>query len=187
MRFNQKGFSIIIAAIIVVTVVSVWAVGFYVVNNSDDTVPVPSVDVSANADATSNATGYIVVKEWGVKIPITDALKDVTYTVDEAVASDEGFGIIELSTKQITATNPDCKVIYTITRSPQLPLAKEDGSNQIITSEGLPLGVYLGEIDKFHYVGKASSEECLANNANQETQVVIIKDLDKAAQGLTKN
>ena len=184
---DQKGFNLIVVAAIIVVVALVWVIGISILKKDDSSVPKPKVNSSVKKQVTNESTGYITITEWGVKIPITDTLTDVTYEIDTDITGDNGFGIAEFTTKQISADNPDCKIIYTITRSSQEPLVKEDGSSEVISSEALPLGVYLGEIEKLYYIGMASSEECLAENKNQEQQTVTVLALDRAVQGLAKN
>jgi flagellar basal body-associated protein FliL len=88
MKTNQKGFELVSILVIFVIVGLVGAIGWLVYDRQKsnkaadttstqqepkvETVPDPSEESTAN-------TEYLIIKEWGVKIPLTETTKNASY------------------------------------------------------------------------------------------------------------
>lgn len=95
---SQKGFSPVVIVLLIALVGIVGATGWYVYSNNKKTneslsntqkAANSTVDSSKKATATAKPTTtptptqssqkYLVIKEWGVKIPVDDKYSDITY------------------------------------------------------------------------------------------------------------
>ncbi len=105
-KLNQRGFSPIAILLALILVVLVGFTGYYVYNSQkkDDNKAV--TPAPANAAATPSQPSaqdtqkYLVIKEWGVKIPLTAEIADANYYYNN--------GYVYLSTDSIVKKYPEC-------------------------------------------------------------------------------
>lgn len=116
-KHTQSGFSLVVILLVLILVAVVGFAGYYVYNtqqNKKDTASQPATDkklTSANPAATPAAPTaqdtqkYLVIKEWGVKVPLAKNIEDATYYYR---AFEDGGSAVYVSTKTISAKYPDC-------------------------------------------------------------------------------
>lgn len=91
---NERGAFSVLAAILVVVLVAVVGVAVYNMNKSHQkaaetastspspsTSPVTSTSPTATATPTPTASGYLVVSQWGVKLPASGVLANLQYSI----------------------------------------------------------------------------------------------------------
>lgn len=110
-KINQSGFSPIVILLVLILVVLVGFTGYYVYNTQkkDESkaaaVPAPAnVAATPAQPSTQDTQKFLVIKEWGVKIPLTDANADAYYVYKKF----EGGDAVYVSTKSIAAKYPEC-------------------------------------------------------------------------------
>ena len=94
---KQAGFSIVEALVIIMGIVIVGTAGFVVYQHNR-----PKVSEAAQSDTQTNNTkpatdtdpkpvvAYLEIKEWGVRLPLTDAIKDAYYVLSVSSAGTDG-------------------------------------------------------------------------------------------------
>jgi uncharacterized protein (UPF0333 family) len=108
-KIRQSGFTPVAVLLVLILVTLVGATGYYVYNtqqnNKDDTKLTAANPAATPAPpSTTNAQKYLVIKEWGVKVPLTNEIEDATYYYK----SGDGGSAVYVSTKSITAKYPNC-------------------------------------------------------------------------------
>lgn len=102
----QKGFTVVEGLLIFVIVGVIGGVGWYVVNSKNKTnktsnqisTPAPQPVSSVTSDI-----NYLAIKEWGIKLKLTETIKNATYNILDNKAW--------LSTKELD-TNAECISYY---------------------------------------------------------------------------
>jgi|GEM_PF-1649203 len=110
MKKDQKGFSVLVLLLILILLAILGFTGYYVYNtqqnkkNTDNTKSADNNASSQPAAASSvtkpDTTKYLVIKEWGVKIPLTGTIADANYVVSN--------GYVYVSTDSLVKKYPDC-------------------------------------------------------------------------------
>lgn len=121
-KINQTGFSAVVILLVLLLLTAVSITGYFVYsaqNKETSKVTVapesskdstaPAVAPESSKDSTAPATQqdtqkYLVIKEWGVKIPLTDEIRDAYYVYEK----NEGGDGVFLSTRAIAAKYSDC-------------------------------------------------------------------------------
>lgn len=86
-KIGQKGFTFVEGLLIVIALSVVVGLGYYV-NSTNKDEKKPEKMTQANdqkqieATKTPEETQYLTIKEWGVKIPLTDVTKNSTYRIE---------------------------------------------------------------------------------------------------------
>lgn len=89
MKKNEKGFAVLEGLLIVVIVVLIGFVGWYVLKVKGNTNKTPSTSTGSNTgtkiaqplvETSGPNKGYLVVKEWGIRIKPDTNLPSVSYT-----------------------------------------------------------------------------------------------------------
>jgi hypothetical protein len=100
-KLNQQGFGLTELLIIVVAIVIVIAVGVVVYKHGkdDDTknddATTTSKVLPKNAESSDSQTAqrtqqqYLVIKEWGIQIPLTDTIKDAYYVIPAGMSDNQ--------------------------------------------------------------------------------------------------
>lgn len=119
-RYGQNGFAVLEIILLVVIVGLIAGAGWYVYNSqhktkndlnnissSETTLQKTTKSASTSNPATSQTTTqkYLVISQWGVKVPLTSDIADLTYTIDSA-----GSGVSFNSAKFVTLTNGQCNL-----------------------------------------------------------------------------
>ena len=108
LKKNETGFSAVEIILVLVIIVLLGVVGWFVYKNQKKTIPSPTTTANTTASTPAKTTtttpttpvtdpnaGYLVIKEWGVKIKMKDSTK-VTYTYDGTPGTDpSGAGYYE--------------------------------------------------------------------------------------------
>lgn len=114
---NQKGFTVIEVLLVLILLSIVGFSGYYVYHTQKSSSTKPAISTTASStsagkDTTStqtttpsDSTQYLVIKEWGVKIPLSDAIKDAVY----AYSVEYGAESAGLSTKTLAAYGDGCE------------------------------------------------------------------------------
>ena len=89
---NQKGFSAIEVAVFVIVMGLVGGTGAYVVNANNNakqdsaevTTKIAKTEVQKKPETVVDTNEYLIMKEWNIKLPLTDEIKsaDYRYTKD---------------------------------------------------------------------------------------------------------
>ncbi len=109
---NQKGFAAMEAMLVVVILAIVGGTGYYVYQaNNKATETQNQAQTNANTAAPhkknekkskpATAIEYLVVKEWGVELPLSSGIKDAYYIYDSN-------GYARLGTRSLTAMSAKC-------------------------------------------------------------------------------
>jgi prepilin-type N-terminal cleavage/methylation domain-containing protein len=192
-KFNQKGFTLIEGLLVVLVLTVIVGVGYYVFSsmNKDDSSS-NSAKTTAAPPVSSNDSSeakYLTLKEFSVKIPLTDKIKDAMY---EMAPDGETLGI---STKKFEAAVGDCKAadtasssfptIVTVNKSVGI-FSKDSPSSQAFLSSYVQLsGFYLtyGAVDTSYCNGADQDKIKIADNLyNQDAQE--LKNAIKSAKQL---
>lgn len=90
MRRNQNGFSVVEGLLIFIIIAIIAGVGWYVrdsnkktndILNSADKSSSPVARSTINKKETKTEAQYLVVKEWGIKMPLSSPITDAYYVV----------------------------------------------------------------------------------------------------------
>lgn len=162
---TQNGFSTITIAVALILVLVIAGIGFTVFNRSSDTkTAIAPTEGAPNSQQPIDqqpaaperpVTTYLEIKEWGVKLPLSDAIKDAYYVVPNGIsknADGRPSGIII----GITSLNDSCGIVTSRSEDFQkafaeivrtLPTNKYPTSGKAYT-EQFPIGV---TIDGYYY------------------------------------
>lgn len=187
----QKGFGIIPVLLVLILVSLVGLTGYYVYNTqqpkktndsavSADTAKQDSSN-SAATQATTTAAAqtetkpadtqkYLVIKEWGVKIPLSSGIEDLTYQYTSY--SDYALGgYARLGTQKLLDMKCGDGINGSIVRSP-----KESSTS----------GISLGKINNNYYYFTHAQSACMSstgpNDPKLQVQVATDKELEVAVK-----
>jgi|GEM_PF-2045596 len=119
MKINHKGFGIVEVLLAIIAVTLLVGVGYYVTTNTSkrantnlqqsSNVTPATEDKTAQAKENNSQEGYLVIKELGFKIKLTDKISDLIYVVETETSNPGGpYKIARISSKQIAAIDPQC-------------------------------------------------------------------------------
>lgn len=192
---SQTGFSALEALLVVFIIGVLSTAGWFVYQHNR----VKSTDAATNGNHTTDNTQdnqqppattppaptvtYLDIKEWGLKLPLSDAIKDAYYVPGISSKGTDGLpnqmwvGFTSLNTDGCTATNNSGPAL--IFRAP--PTETDPVSGQLLTQK-YPNGVTIGS----YYYGyedftTSSSNPCKASQATLQT---VNTALAIAAQGI---
>lgn len=109
MKSTQKGFSAVEAVLIIVIVGIIGFAGWFVWNSQKQTnetldntgkasnaviTTEKATDATGDSSTTQGAVKYVDINEWGVKIPLAENIKAVSYTYDTSKSIFPGAAII---------------------------------------------------------------------------------------------
>lgn len=195
---HQSGFSTV-EILLVVLVIAVLAVSGSVVylhhktttaakTNAATTNPAQSTGQQTSTTTTQPATTttqYITVKEWGVKLPLSDSIKDAYYVVPTGISDDSDgkpsaidFGLTSLNSSCGTVTGgpTDYNSLGSIIRA--LPTDTDPVSGKLYTQLD-PNGVTIGG----YYYGYADASIKNKTCSSQTT----LQSIDSAFATAAKN
>lgn len=154
-RNKQIGFSII-EALVILAAIGILAGGGWLVYQHNRTKTANAAAASSQAATTSQqpstttqpapTVAYLTIKEWGIKLPLSDSIKDAYYTV--SVGSGRGadgqpntllLGLKSLDSSGCAATNNTAVAL--IFRA--LPTETDSATGKLLTQE-YPSGVTIG-------------------------------------------
>lgn len=194
-RKNETGFSPIEVILVLVIVGLMGVVGFMVYNNQNKTKPATVATRTSTPTATTqtktttpttvpatNSQGdYLVIKEWGVEIPLTADVKDAYYTS----LKDNTFSnpVYAIGIHSLTALDPNCAPEN---RSVSLILRQTIAQHDENTNKNDPLNypVYTTKIGGSYYGYDRSRAACSNNQKANDLQIATFNSLEKAFSGL---
>lgn len=102
---NQKGFSVVIALLAIIVISLTIFVGYYVwdsqqdkknVNDSKTAQNTPTTtsdnpQKQANTQQNTNTISYLIVKEWGIRVPVDESVKGLAYSTNPGVPGGYAF------------------------------------------------------------------------------------------------
>lgn len=117
MKINQKGFSAVVILLALLLIVAIGFTGYYVWNTQQNkktasaetktvAVVTPQKTTTNPTPATQDTQKYLVVKEWGIKIPVDDSVDGLSYTLFGQKNTD-GIRLSTTALKQISGTCTD--------------------------------------------------------------------------------
>lgn len=178
-REHQSGFSTVELLLVVLVIGIVGAAGWFVYqhNRTKATQAAPNASNQQTQQTTTTTpaptVAYLTLKEWGVKLPLSDSIKDSYYTVPRDISSDPDgqpsgvyLGMTSLNTSCGIVT-PDSKgidnALGAITRVP--PTYTDPVSGELFTQK-YPGGV---TINGYYYVyaSRTSGKTCASASTLQ--------------------
>lgn len=170
-RLNQKGFGLIESLLIVIALALVVFVGYYVwhTQQQDDKTPTNSSQTSDPSSSTEQIT-YLEVDEIGIKIPLSQALKDSSLSYEVAPEPTT----VGLTTPEFDAAVEDCadpgaasgsfKPLISITKVPGI---YDEGSSSIDVYSS-----FLKQFSDFYLTyGRADGGYCSGSNEAKQNAV----------------
>jgi hypothetical protein len=163
-RTKQGGFGAVEIVVICLVVVVLGAVGFTVFRQTHNTKANTTTSTEeeqpaqqtaqTNAEPAQTAQQYLVIKEWGVQLPLPDSVKDAYYVPDVNSKGTDGItNQIYIGLKSLDSSGCQAggnlqgkdTAIAVIVRG--LPSEKDPVSGNVITKD-FPDGITIG---KFYY------------------------------------
>jgi hypothetical protein len=196
-REHQSGFSTVAILLIVLVIGIVGATGFFVyqhnrpkLSNAASNPSQPSSQQTTTPTPTPPAStvAYLTIKEWGVKLPLSDAIKDAYYT--PAVGSSKGpdgqpntllLGLRSLDSSGCAATNTTA--FAQIFRA--LPTERDGVTGKLLTQE-YPDGVTIGNYF-YAYEGVSNTGTCKAPQATSQAADAAFRAAQKGMSSATAN
>jgi uncharacterized membrane protein YfhO len=98
-RTKQSGFGIVTVIVALVVILAIGGTGFaiYKHNKKDTksdstqtTASKPKNTTADNSQTAQPATQYLVIKEWGIQVPLSDPIKDAYYVVSNSSSDANG-------------------------------------------------------------------------------------------------
>jgi hypothetical protein len=177
--YKQKGFSAVVLLLGLLLIVAVGFTGYYVWNtqnnnkdNSKEVAPAAATKQESNQETPApvkEEQKYLVIKEWGVKIPVDD-----NYTYKYSIYDSNGFTYMRLTADEITKEAPGCDV-FSLSRY-QEKLGTDGASPPALLSEN--------KINGYYYYGQPSQGLCADDTtmsqaaiSNQTKLQPIIREL----------
>jgi hypothetical protein len=168
MNLNQKGFGVVESLLVVIAITLIVGVGFYVVNaNKDEKKP---DDTSQSTSSTQEKPAeqakkdYLEIKEFGVKVPVGDELKGVTYVVPQK-------GEVDLVSEELVPLVNACfpgEEMQDDNKGVFMSVGKTNG--QYTQKQGTD-ETFLKQFDTFYLSAGLGSIACaVSENANAEKQ-----------------
>lgn len=179
-KINQRGFSPIVILLVLILAVLVGFTGYYVYNSqkNDDKAAAPTPPVKSTATTnqsnTQDTQKFLVIKEWGVKIPLTAEITDANYSYKN--------GYVYLSTDSIAKKYPECGADKTTV----FAYGRFDNPNQEadLPQAGQTYGQAYPNAPKvgvYYYTGASPQAECAytasgdVDSKYQETTITVAK------------
>jgi prepilin-type N-terminal cleavage/methylation domain-containing protein len=192
---NQSGFGAIELILVLVIVALISGVGYFVYQskkNTDKTLASTSSSEGTPQKSTttkptttntsqSNSASYLVIKEWGVEIPLTTDIKDAYYAkLKNDTFSEENYAI---GTKSLTELDANCAAenlsVSIILRQTVLEHDANAKKNDPMNSP-----VYTIKIGNYYYGYDRSRAACSANKNANNQQAAAFNSLQEAFKGL---
>ena len=196
---GQKGFSVVVLLLSILVVTAVGFTAYYVWNTQNNkkeesVVVEPTAEVKSenvnNDTKTPDTQKYLVIKEWGVKIPISDKFADLNYRFNSTEDT------VTLSTKtlanyqqQLTAgqgVNGDFGGIGLLSRNDKV---YKLNPGEAIPNDGPFMGYFVGSVNGKSFVVIPPSQPSCPESANtslSRTCSTYEQDINKQLNTLVK-
>lgn len=177
---RQRGFSVIEAVVVVAVIGVLGVAGWFVYQHNRATVTNAAANTHQSSEKSSNqqtttttpapTVAYLTITEWGVKLPLSDAIKDAYYA--PAVGSSKGpdgqpntmlLGLRSLDSSGCAATNTTA--FAQIFRA--LPTERDGVTGMLLTQE-YPHGITIGNYF-YAYEGVSNNGTCNAPQATVQS------------------
>lgn len=188
---NQKGFSAVVILLALILVAIVGFTGYYVWNTQQDkndqnkqaAVANTAKQNTANTNQTEkpDTQKYLIIKEWNVKVPLTDKIADATYVVTN--------GTVYLSTQSLTKKYPECAAdkttVFAYGRydNPNTP-NPNDPSGETTYGQTLPNAPKVGT---YYYYGVPPQAGCTMDTSTQDNGYESLSEYRNAFNEAIKN
>lgn len=188
---SQKGFAALESLLIVVIIAIVGGTGWYVMrakNNADITL---SQTTSSSVVPTKKAAStkpdtvsqkYLVIKEWGVELPLPANIQDAVYGGGN---NSGGYDSFRLSTTSLSTQDPQCgpdqtSVGYILRQTAAL----HDTNLSNYKDDPLNYPVYDTKIGDYYYSYQHSQAACSNKDSVNQEQVTDFKFFETAFAGI---
>lgn len=196
-KLNQKGFAALEAILIIVALLIAGGTGYYIYSANKKTSNTlntaskvasssppkttkkkPSKSKSTSSSA-ANGQKYLVIKEWGVELPLSNSIQDAYYTYH----ADGDY--VRLGTKSLTAMSamcaPDDISIAAVTR--QTAVVHDANATQ---NDPVAYPVNATKIGNYYYSISQAQAACgnAPDDAASQQQAADIKLFKTAFQGI---
>jgi len=146
-KINQKGFAAVEAVLIVIVIALVGGSGYFVwkaqkvvnttYSNASKVAQSTPEKVTKKTNTSPQPQSYLVIKEWGVKVPLSDAIKDAYYIYTPKTQGSGGYVRLSLDAFKGTGCAADSTSIGEYSR---LQKGDDDGfGNPFTPTESTPL------------------------------------------------
>jgi hypothetical protein len=173
---KQKGFSAVILLLVLLLLVAVGFTGYYVWNtqnnkNKDVAEVAPATETKQQTPITTTPAPvkeeqkYLVIKEWGVKIPLSEKINDLTYRFNgnEGTVTLKTAQLIEYQNQLYGSGNNDLGGIGLLSQS---SIQYRQDAGTAIQHDGPFLGYYVGtDTQKSYILLPPSQSSCPENNS----------------------
>ncbi|MEO7364128.1 MAG: hypothetical protein ABIV43_01320 [Candidatus Saccharimonadales bacterium] len=177
-RVNQKGFGTIELLLVSIMILLVGFIGFYVYNtqkstdklNQAATTNVPNAKKSATDSSSISqptpAADYLTIKQWGVRMKLSAAIKDAIYILGHDGSQTDVFA--GLSTSSLTQLEPYCGPDKTSVGALVRQTTAEHNTNASSSEAGsITNPVYDLQVGDHYYAYIHAQSACYSNDTSQ--------------------
>lgn len=174
-KSKQSGFSVV-EALIVIVVIGLFAVGSWAVYQRTKQ-SATKTDAASNPNQSTQQTpapavAYLTITEWGIKVPLSDAIKDATYIPAATIVDKNGrpaamwVSTAAIEAKGCTLSNKDRDGGGAIGEIMRIEPGDTDGITGELLTKKFPNGTTVGGY-YYAYKSWATSNTC-ASAADQQ-------------------
>ncbi len=173
---KQRGFSTVVLLLGLLLIVAVGFTGYYVWNSQnnkkeDKAEVAPATTTKQEAkkiepSPVKEEQKYLVIKEWGVKIPLSEKITDLTYrfNTNEGTVTLKTALLIEYQNQLYAGSNDELSGIGLLTQNPK---QYNQDMGTAIQNDGPFAGYYVGTDGKKSYVLLPPSQSSCPENNSQ--------------------
>ncbi len=148
-KLNQKGFGAVELVLIIVVIIALGLIGYVILHKqtAKKATPTTSTAVSPQSSTTTiNGQTFIVIKDWGIRIPLDDTLKGVTVSTPQKSSYSDADTYVNILVPQLDSSytctvGPD-GVKGTIGTISQTTKAKRDGPYEPLVTKKIGQNTY---------------------------------------------
>lgn len=105
MKKNQNGFTLIETLLILIMLLLICFAGWWVWQSKNKTEKTLE-STSNSSQSTQPMTKYLSIKEWSIKLPLSDKLLDAYYSSPQSATNYDSIGL------SVTSLDPDCSASH---------------------------------------------------------------------------
>lgn len=128
MKKTQSGFALVESLLIILILVIIGFGGYYVwhsqkqTNKTLDTAATTSQKAASAAASNTSSQKYLTIKEWGVKVPLTDADSDAYYLIKSDLPNVAYLSLEKYKNTECSADNTTLAAYFRFTKDETDPL-----------------------------------------------------------------
>jgi hypothetical protein len=174
-RGNQKGFAALESLLILVIIAIIGGVGYYVwhskkqTKNVADSSQLSTIKKSSTVSDNQKTKSSLTIKEWGIKIPLTDQIKDAYYTPDSGTLTETFTLRVHSLDGEPACTTSEQMPAY-IKRISSADLHYLESQHEV---SAIPPGA---DIDGYYYYIGIDKEDNCVKNPNNQTLLNNVRD-----------